>query len=398
MNFKKIKAEFENELFNNVIPFWSKNGLDEENGGMRTCLNRKGRVFSSDKSVWMQGRTAWTYSNLCNTFGVKEEWLKIAKSCLDFIEKHCIDTDKRLYFTVKEDGTPLRKRRYLFSEAFYIIACAEYYKATKDEKYLKIAREYYDFANAIIDNGELDPYKITPKVIKGARDGRSMGVPMIFLNVAFIMKECDTERSEIYDKRCEKFVNDIINYHFKPELGDISLENVGLNGEVLTDVASFRVVNPGHSIEMSWFLLDYAKQSGKTELIELAERVFNSAFNIGWDKKYGGILYFTDYAGEPVEAYEHDMKLWWPHNEAVIATLKLYEATKNNKYLKIFKKVYNYAKKHFLDKDYGEWYGYLRRDGKPTEPACKGQIYKGPFHVPRMYITASQTLKNLIGE
>lgn len=39
---------------------------------------------------------------------------------------------------------------------------------------------------------------------------------------------------------------------------------------------------------------------------------------------------------------------------------------------------------HAIDTEYGEWFGYLRRDGKPTEPPCKGHTDKGPFHVMRM--------------
>ena len=42
------------------------------------------------------------------------------------------------------------------------------------------------------------------------------------------------------------------------------------------------------------------------------------------------------------------------------------------------------AFEHFSDPEYGEWFGYLRRDGKPTQPPCKGHTYKGSFHVMRM--------------
>ena len=43
---------------------------------------------------------------------------------LDFLEEHCINHEAggRLYFTVTEDGKPLRQRRYCFSEAFYALA------------------------------------------------------------------------------------------------------------------------------------------------------------------------------------------------------------------------------------------------------------------------------------
>ncbi|MGN0976946.1 MAG: AGE family epimerase/isomerase, partial [Faecousia sp.] len=97
------------------------------------------------------------------------------------------------------------------------------------------------------------------------------------------------------------------------------------------------------------------------------------------------------------EAYEHDMKLWWPHNEALIASLMIYRDTKDEKYLDIFYQVLDYCKTYFAD-EYGEWYGYLRRDGQPTQPACKGSTFKGPFHVPRCLILVEQMMTQILGE
>ena len=37
---------------------------------------RLGKVFSTDKSVWMQGRCAWMFAYLCHVYGVKDEWLE----------------------------------------------------------------------------------------------------------------------------------------------------------------------------------------------------------------------------------------------------------------------------------------------------------------------------------
>ena len=85
---KKYYDLFYGELFESCIPFWTRNAPDAVNGGIYNCLDRFGKIYSTDKSVWMQGRCAWTFSRLCNQFGKKEEWLKIAKACIDFLDKH----------------------------------------------------------------------------------------------------------------------------------------------------------------------------------------------------------------------------------------------------------------------------------------------------------------------
>ena len=115
------------EELERCIGFWLNNGMDPVNGGVYTCLDREGKVFSTDKSVWMQGRCGWIFSWLCHLYGAKDEWLQAAKSCLDFMEAHCINREAgdRMYFTVTADGRPLRQRRYCFSEAFYAMANAE---------------------------------------------------------------------------------------------------------------------------------------------------------------------------------------------------------------------------------------------------------------------------------
>lgn len=379
---EKYYEQYKSELFDSCIPFWLNNAKDDVNGGIANCVDRFGKLYSSDKSVWMQGRTAWTYSYISNSFGKNPDYLAFAKSCLDFENKYCFDTDGRMYFTVTADGKPLRKRRYWFSETFYIIGSAEYYMATGDKNALSNAVKYFDFVYDMYLDPAKDPYKITPKSYAQTRSLKSLARPMIMLNVASIMRSADKENAEKYTKIIDGLIEDIKCFH-KPEL-KCMLECITDKNEYLSEASEGRVVNPGHDIECAWFLLEEGIYRNDAELKTLAKTIFDEAIERGWDKEYGGIIYFKDVEGKPVEAYEHDMKLWWPHNEALIASLMLYREFGEEKYKEWFEKVTEYAFEHFSDKEYGEWFGYLRRDGKPTEPPCKGHTYKGAFHVMRM--------------
>ena len=158
--------------------------MDKEHGGVTTCLDRKGEVYSTDKSVWMQGRCAWMFAHLCTVYGKREEWLAASKSCLDFLEDHCINRDAggRMYFTVTAEGKPLRQRRYCFSEAFYALANAEYYGITGEEEHLLRARRAYDLYWDLC-HGMTDPTGLGSKTIPETRTGRAFGTPMIILNV-----------------------------------------------------------------------------------------------------------------------------------------------------------------------------------------------------------------------
>ena len=377
--------------------FWLTHGMDKEHGGVYTCLDRQGQVFSTDKSVWMQGRCGWIFAWLCHVYGARPQWLEASKSCLDFMEKYCINRDcgDRMYFTVTKDGKPLRQRRHFYSEAFYTMANAEYYGVTGEKECLDRARRAYDLYWDLW-HGLPDPTGLGPKTISETRSGRSFGLPMIYLNVTSIMQRVDPENQSLYSQRAAACVADISQYHVQPQLQCV-LENVGPEGQARLDITEGRIVNPGHDIEGVWFLLEYARQTGDAALVELCEQIFSWAVNAGWDQEYGGLLYFVDACGMPPESYEHDMKLWWPHNELLIASLMLYRDTGKEIYLDWFDKALSYCKTYLADPQYGEWYGYLRRDGKPTMPPCKGSTFKGPFHLPRMLTMVDTMITELCG-
>ena len=376
--------------------FWLKNGMDRKYGGVYTCLDRKGEIYSTDKSVWMQGRCGWMFSHLCSVYGSRPEWLEAAKSCLDFLEDHCINhaAGGRMYFTVTEDGRPLRQRRYYFSEAFYAMANGEYYSVTGEREHLERARRAYDLYWDLA-HGMPDPTGLGPKTIPETRTGRAFGTPMIILNVTSILMQADPERKALYEERAAQCVDEIFRYHVKPELKCV-LENVAEDGTPRLYYTEGRIVNPGHDIEGVWFLLEHAQRTGDQELVKKAAQIFDWAIEAGWDKEYGGLLYFVDCLGKPPEAYEHDMKLWWPHNEIMISSLMLYRDTGDEKYFDWFEKTVAYCKEHFSDPEYGEWYGYLRRDGLPTQPSTKGSTFKGPFHLPRALIQCDVMLGQLL--
>jgi N-acylglucosamine 2-epimerase len=56
--------------------------------------------------------------------------------------------------------------------------------------------------------------------------------------------------------------------------------------------------------------------------------------------------------------------------------------------------VHDYTWQHFKDKAYGEWFGYLNRQGEVLLD-LKGGKWKGCFHVPRALYQVYTTLQNL---
>lgn len=379
-------ATYKEDLLENILPFWLEHGLDTVNGGVYTCVTRTGELMDSTKSVWFQGRFAFTCCFAYNNVEKRQEYLDAAKLTLDFIEQHCFDADGRMYFEVAADGTPLRKRRYIFSESFAAIAMAEYSKATGDRTYAEKALTLFkDMRRFLATPGLLAP-KYEPTV---QMQGHS--ITMIMINVASCIRKviADVE----LDRQIDESLHALKTYFIHPEFKAL-LETVGPNGEFI-DTINGRVINPGHCIETSWFLFDVATDRGDKELMKLALTILDWSWEWGWDKEFGGIINFKDCKNYPPQDYSQDMKFWWPQTEAIIATLYAYKLTGDEKYLKRHKQISDWTYAHFPDTEYGEWYGYLHRDGSVAQSA-KGNIFKGPFHIPRMMTKAYMLCQEML--
>lgn len=370
------------------LEFWLRYGLDNEFGGYLTCLDRQGEIFGNDKSVWFQGRGLYTFSKFYNEFDRSEKWLDAAKLGYEFLLNHCFDSDGRMFFIVTRDGRPVQKRRYYFSETFAVVGCSEYYKATGDINALKTAREVFDRIIYLYQNPEVLPPKYNPEVVKT----KSLAVPMILTVTAQELRETDTKNKDMYNAYIDIFMNEITEDFLKPDRKAL-LETVGIDGKYLDSPAG-RTVNPGHSIEASWFVMREGMFRNDNSLIQKALDILNWSFVIGWDKECGGLLYFIDIGGRPSEKLEWDMKLWWPHSEALIANLMAYMATEDESYFQKFQLVHDYFFSHFRDREYGEWFGYLHRDGTVSN-TLKGNLFKGPFHIPRALMLCCSLLKKL---
>lgn len=382
---KQLKNFYHTQLIEDTVPFWFPRSFDTEYGGYLLMRDYDGSLIDDDKAVWIQGRAVWLLSTLYNTVERKQEWLDGAKLGVDFLLSHCFDKDGQMFFHMTRDGKPIRKRRYYFSETFAVIALAAYAQATDDKAMAKKARELFGTCIAYA-SGEK---KLQAK-FEDTRPSKSIGVPMIMMNTAQQLRET------IGDDRCDewitKWIEEIKSDFVKDDIQCV-MEQVAPDGSIIDHIDG-RTLNPGHAIEGAWFILHEAKyRNNDPKLIELGCKMLDYMWERGWDKEYGGIFYFRDVYNKPVQEYWQDMKFWWPQNEAIIATLLAYTLTGNEKYKEWHEMIHDYAYKHFHDKEHGEWYGYLHRDGTISQTA-KGNLFKGPFHLPRQEWYCWQLLKD----
>lgn len=385
-DFKALAKQYKSELLDNVLPFWLEHSIDKECGGYFTCLRRDGSVYDTDKFIWLQGREVWMFSMLYNKVEKKQEWLDAAIQGAEFLKKYGHDGNLNWYFSLTREGEPIVDPYNIFSYTFAVMAFGQLALATGNKEYADIALKTFDI---ILKKAE-NPKDHWNKLHAGTRPLKNFALPMILCNLALEIEHLLDE--DFLKKTIENCINEVQQF-VRPELGGLVMENIGLDGK-LVDCHEGRHMNPGHSIEAMWFMMDLGKRLNRPELIEAAKNTALIMAEYGWDKECGGIFYFMDVKGNPCQELEWDQKLWWVHIETLITMIKGYQMTGDKRCLEWFERVHEYAWNHFKDKEYPEWFGYLNRQGEVLLP-LKGGKWKGCFHVPRGMYQCWQILEEL---
>ncbi len=372
----RLRNTYRDGLLSDTLPFWLAHSIDREAGGFLFCLGQKGEVLSTDKPMWLHGRFVWLLATLYTGVEQKPEWLAWARHGLEFMEKYAFDEDGRMFYSLTQDGKPLRKRRYLFTESFGVVAYAAYARASGDQKAAQRALALF----RLMLHYHQTPGLLEPKGFPETRETKGLAMPMILIVTAQELKKVidDPMLDQVIQEAIDEISRDFMKAEFKAVL-----ESVGPDGSFMDNMEG-RLICPGHSIEAAWFILHEARLRGKDPaLMEIGLQILDWSWEWGWDETYGGIIYYRDACDLPSTEYWHDMKFWWPQNEAIIATLLAYHLTGEEKYARWHQMVHEWAYAHFPDPTHGEWFGYLHRDGRLSTP-LKGNMWKGPFHLPRM--------------
>ncbi len=403
-NTSSLKTFYRHHIETDLLPFWSR-ALDHQNGGIYTCYNNQGNeLISKHKYSWSQGRYLWLWSKLVSLIeagrltGDADQIRKHLQKTIHFIGKHVFLDSGNCAFLLSETGEKIEPHpgsgydTSIFADCFIVIGFAAYASMMKDPDCYQRATHLYKNIKHRIDNGDFrtDPYPVP--------DGfRSHAIPMILLNVSQELADAaentgSTGTGEWY-RDSIRYMNDIMENFYQPEQTvkeflpmDVSLENTVI----------CRHLNPGHAIESMWFVIHTARKIDRSDIVQKALKAIKHAVKIGWDIDFGGLFRFVDVSGgkpdgekrnfklEGMISQTWDMKLWWPHAEALYALLLGYKMTGDVDLMKLHNKIHSYAFNTFPNPDpsIGEWIQIRERDGTPAEKVVALPV-KDPFHILR---------------
>lgn len=381
-----LAAKYQANLLDSVIPFWVRHSVDWKQGGYFTCLERDGTVYDPRKYVWLQGRQIWIFSRLYNQVEQRPEWLEIAAHGMRFLLGHARDAQGRYYFRLARDGRPSFFQRKPYAAVFAVMALAEYARTGAGS-------EYRDAAVGLfwqVIEWIRQPALLGREALPGQPSFQSLGDSIVIAKMALEIADFDLDSR--LGPLMEACLDEALLHH-EPER-DVLLEFRG-GGPEARLYPEGRLFNPGHSVEAAWLLWLLAERTGRTRELPRIERILEGSLAFGWDSEYGGLHYFMDIEGRPLLQLEASMKLWWPHAEALYATVLAYSRTGEARWFAWLERIDDYSFRQFDDPGFGEWYGYRDRQGNLTH-SLKGNHYKGCFHVPRALLLAWKTLEATI--
>ncbi len=385
LTFAELASQYKQALLEDVLPFWQNYSLDEQEGGYFTCLDAQGKVYDTDKFIWLQNRQVWTFSMLYNQLSPDSNWLEVARLGADFLANKGRDADGNWYFALNRSGEPLVQPYNIFSDCFAAMAFSQFALASQEDSAKVVALQAY---NNVLRRQQ-DPKGRYNKLYPGTRSLKSLAVPMILANLTLEMAPLldATQLDQVLDQTVQEVMTDFLD----AERG-LLFEAVAPDGAHV-DCFEGRLINPGHGIEAMWFLMDIGQRRGDTALIERAIDVVLNILDFSWDKDYGGLFYFLDVDGYPPQQLEWDQKLWWVHLETLVALVMGYRLTGRDECWQWYQEVHDYSWSHFADPG-REWFGYLNRAGQ-VHLQLKGGKWKGCFHVPRALYLCWQQFEKL---
>lgn len=378
---KELKSKMEKELLEDILPFWINNTIDNENGGFYGKIHNDLFVEkTAPKGGVLNARILWTFSAAYRLYG-RLEYLNTAQRAYAYLREFFIDNEfGGIYWSIEYDGKPIDTRKQVYAQAFAIYGLSEYYRASGEESALELSINLYK----LLEKNSYDPvnkgyfeacdreWKLKDFCLdaKCGAEKKSMNTMLHILeayaNLYRVWKD-DTLKEKLEEALAVtmEYIVERNSGHFKLFFDE--------NWSSLKEKYSY-----GHDIEGSWLLYECAGVTGNRVLILEAEKIAvkmaETTLTEGMDTD-GSILY----EGGPLKRKDYD-RHWWPQAEGVVGFVNAYTLTGRVEFLNAARNVWKYVEDNLIDREKGEWYWGVTREGLTMKPESKVDIWKCPYH------------------
>ena len=378
----ELRQRVEAELLSGILPFWLKYAIDEEYGGFRGQIANDLTINPhAAKGIILNARILWTFSKAFSAYG-DPVYLNAARRAYEYLVRFFWDNEfGGVYWMVDYQGNPFDTKKRIYGQAFTVYALAEYYHATGDAEILARALRLVEVIEASghdpANGGYFETYErdwtlaVDQRLSEVDQDEKKSMNTHLHLLEAYAALLRNHEHSTVrlrLRELIEVFLNHIVDpktHHFLLFFDE--------EWRTQSDKVSF-----GHDIEGSWLLCEAAEILGDTALLESVRAVGLSMAQAVYDQGLdtdGGLLYEAG----PTGIIDSD-KHWWPQAEAVVGFLNAHELSGRQYFRDAAERSWAFIEEHIIDREHGEWFWLVSKDGVPAAERDKVGPWKCPYH------------------
>lgn len=377
---------FDQELRENILPFWMSHPLDKHRGGFHGALSSSNEVLIGvERGSILCSRILWTFSKAFHHYR-EQPLLEVAQwAYRDLLHRFWDDQYGGVYWSTDDHGQPLQDRKHTYAQAFAIYGLTAFFEISDDRHALELSKNLFHLidthtfddkngGNLECRSREWTPLEDMRLSDKDLNSSKSM-------NTLLHLTEAYSALARVWkDARLTNRLEGLIDL-FQKRIIDLQSGHQLLfftdQWESLSNHISY-----GHDIETSWLLLEAASALGDEKWIRKAENACVTMAQTVYDEALledGSILYEASPDG-----FKDLTKQWWAHAEAVVGFYNAYQQTGQPLFLNASKKVWGYIQDHFIDREGGDWFKALDSNGYPDLTHNKVGPWDCPYHHARM--------------
>lgn len=375
-----LKSKAQDELIS-ILKYWENNTIDDKNGGFIGEIDfNNNKNYDAEKGAVLHARILWSFA-AAYPVTKNPNHLALAERAFNYIDSHFYDKEfGGIFWSINANGTPKDTKNQIYALAFTIYGLTEYYKVSQKEEALQLAKNLYNkiekYSYDKENEGYFEAFTRNWQPIedlrlsdKDANEKKTMNTHLHIVEAYANLYQVWPDL-ELKDKII-KLLYVISIYFINKETWHLKLF-FDENWIEKPDVISY-----GHDIEAAWLLQWCAEVIEDKNLIEKYQKYAVEIANVtkeGIDVD-GGLWYEFDPKENALIAEKH----WWPQSELWIGMINAWQLTKNEEYLSITEKNFEFVQKYILDKENGEWIWGINKDYSKIQKDKAG-FWKCPYH------------------
>ena len=393
----EYRRRIEADLRGNILPFWIERVVDRESGGFLGSLtNDLVADRSVERGALLTSRILWTYSAAYSQLRDPAH-LAMAEYAYDDLMTRFHDPEHGgFWWSIDASGSVRSDRKQVYGQAFAIYALAEYHAATGRREPLDCAAAVFGLMEAhardLRNGGYLEAFGRGWEPISDVRlSAVDLNAPKSQNTHLHIM--------EAYANLLRVWPDPILRRTLA-ELVEVMLARIldpatGHLGLFFSEdwKPQSEAISYGHDIEAAWLLARSADVLGDPALIArigplatmIAERTLAEGVDVD-----GGVFN----AGAPGGPTDTN-KEWWPQTEAVVGFLDAYRRSGRDRFLRAALRAWDFIEMRLVDRERGEWFRGVTKEGRVLERELKVSFWKCPYHNGRCGLEALARLDEI---